>query len=87
LFYNAPLLETLNQPDLRLSVLGFADDINLLAYGESTIANCISLESAHDQCLAWASTHGMRFAPEKYKLTHFTRRRGFDLGAAVRIAD
>ena len=27
----------------------------------------------------------MRFAPQKYKLTHFTRRHGFDLEALVQI--
>ena len=37
------------------------------------------------QHLEWASTHGMRFAPKKYTLTHFTRRRGFDLGAPIQI--
>ena len=87
LFYNAPLLEALNQSNLRLSLLGFADDINLLAYSESTVVNCTTLELAHDQCLAWASTHGMRFAPQKYTLTHFTRRSNFDLEAPVRIGD
>ena len=34
LFYNALLLEALNQPDLCLSAIGFADDINLLTYRE-----------------------------------------------------
>jgi hypothetical protein len=52
LFYNAPLLEALDLLELRLSTLGFADDINLLTYSESTVVNCITLESAHDRCLA-----------------------------------
>jgi retron-type reverse transcriptase len=74
LFYNAPLLEALDQPDLPLSPLGFADDVNLLTYREDTVVNCTNLEAAHEQCLEWARTHGMRFAPNKYTLTHFTRR-------------
>lgn len=85
--YNAPLLEALNLPDLRLSAIGFADDINPLTYGESTAVNCIALETAHDQCLHWAATHGMQFALHKYTLTHFTRRSSFDLAALVRIND
>jgi hypothetical protein len=85
LFYNAPLLEGLNQPGQQLSAVGFADDINLLTYSESTASNCAALESAHEQCLEWASKHGMRFAPQKYTLTHFTQRNGFDLEAPVRI--
>ena len=69
-----PLLEALNQPDLPLSPLGFADDVNLLTYGEATVVNCTNLEIAHEQCLDWARTHGMRFAPNKHTLTHLTRR-------------
>jgi hypothetical protein len=72
LFYNALLLEALDLLELRLSTLSFADDINLLTYSKSTIVNCITLESAHDQCLAWASTYRMKFALRKYTLTHFT---------------
>jgi hypothetical protein len=72
LFYNAPLLKALDLLELRLSTLGFAGDINLLTYSESTVVNCITLESAHDRCLAWASTHRMKFALRKYTLTHFT---------------
>jgi hypothetical protein len=85
LCYNAPLLEALNLLELRLSTLGFADDINLLTYSESTVVNCITLESAHDRCLAWASTHGMKFALRKYTLTHFTQRSNFDLEAPIQI--
>jgi hypothetical protein len=48
LFYNALLLEALNLLELRLSALGFADDVNLLTYSESTVVNYITLESAHD---------------------------------------
>ena len=85
LFYNAPLLEALNQPDLPLSPLGFADDINLLIYREATAVNCTNLKIAHEQCLDWAQTHGMRFAPDKYTLTHLTRCWGFDLQMPVRL--
>jgi hypothetical protein len=87
LFYNGPLLEALDIPDLRLSAIGFADDINLLTYGESTTGNCIALESAHERCLEWAKTHGMCFAPKKYHLIHFTRQKKFDLTAPVQIED
>jgi hypothetical protein len=74
LFYNALLLEALNQPDLPLSPLGFADNVNLLTYREATVVNCTNLEIAHNQCLNWARTHGMQFALDKYYLTHLTRR-------------
>ena len=77
----------MNLPDLQISAVGYADDINLLTYGESTIANCIALESAHERCLKWAETHGMRFDPKKYHLTHFTQQNRFDLTALVQIGD
>jgi hypothetical protein len=87
LFYNVPLLEALNQLNPQLSAVGFADDINLLTYSKSTAENYTTLELAHVRCLEWASTHGMRFAPDKYKLMHFTQRRGFDLEAPLQIQD
>ena len=87
LFYNGLLLEALNLPDLQLSAVGYTDDINLLTYRESTIANCIALESAHERCLKWAKTHRMRFDPKKYHLTHFTQQNRFDLTASVQIGD
>jgi hypothetical protein len=87
LFYNAPLLEAVYQPELPILPLGFADDVNLLSYGKSTADTCANLELAHEQCLDWARTHGMRFAPSKYTLTHFTRRQGFDLQTPVRLRE
>jgi hypothetical protein len=83
----APLLEAVNQPDLPIALLGFADDINFLTYSETTAVNCTNLKTAHDQCIEWASTHRMRFAPNKYTLTYFTRRRGFNVQALVRLWD
>ena len=74
LFYNAALIEIGNQPQRSLSSIGFADDINLLTYGPSTQANCRKLERIHKDLLKWAQQHGMKFAPKKYKLIHFTRR-------------
>jgi hypothetical protein len=52
IFYNSNLLELLNQPDSCLSLLGFADNVNLLTYRTSTTENCMSLELEHDKCLA-----------------------------------
>jgi hypothetical protein len=52
LFYNALLLKALDLLELRLSTLGFADDINLLTYSKSTVVNYITLKLAHDRYLA-----------------------------------
>jgi hypothetical protein len=51
LFYNAPLLEAVDQLDQLIALLGFANDINLLTYSEATVVNCTNLEIAHNKCL------------------------------------
>ena len=61
------------------------DDTNLLAWGPTAAGNCRQLEAAYEKCLEWARRHGAVFAPDKYKLTHFTRRRNADVQAGIRI--
>ena len=85
LFYNAELLERCERRDLRVSAVGFADDVNLIAYGDSTEDNCQALQEVHGECMEWARRYGARFAPEKYELMHFTRRQCFNLEAPVQI--
>ena len=75
LFYNAELLERCANPQGGVGCVGFVDDITLIAWGESTEDNCRRLTEAHIQCDWWARRYGARFAPEKYELMHFTRRR------------
>jgi hypothetical protein len=43
--------------------MGFVDDSNILAFGESIEANCKKLEAAHNKCLSWANRYGAAFAP------------------------
>ena len=64
------------------------DDINLITWGRTAAENCQQLTTAHDKCTAWAKRYGATFAPEKYKLIHFTRQRRHckeDLAATVQI--
>ena len=65
--------------------IGFVDDTNILVWGPSAAANCRRLENLHEQCLSWARRHGAVFAPDKYQLIHFTRRRTADVTAKVNI--
>ena len=85
LFFASGLLPLLtNGPT---SAIGFVDDTNILTFGRSTEENCKALEAAHDKCLEWAGRHGAQFAPEKYQLIHFTRKRKkHNLKATVQIA-
>jgi hypothetical protein len=85
LLYTVELQAICNHPWEGLSGIGFADDINLLIYSESTEANYRKLEQVHARLLQWAQKHGMKFAPRKYELIHFTRRRGFNLQVGIQI--
>ena len=84
LFYNADLLDLCCNPAARTTAIGFIDDVKILVYGPSTESNCRKLEATHRKCLEWASKFGLKFAPQKYELIHFTRRRNaFNLTACV----
>lgn len=86
LFFIADLLEITNNEALRISPLGFVDDINLLTYSTSTERNCQTLERIHRDCQQWAVTHGVKFAPDKYELIHFSRKpRNFNMAATINI--
>ncbi len=58
-----------------VSIVGFADDTNLLAFGRTAEAYIGQLERAWKTCLQWASTRGMVFAAEKSELIHFNKNR------------
>jgi hypothetical protein len=75
LFYNANLVDACNPPTSPSSGIDFMDDVNALAFGETTEDNCRTLQSIHERCLEWARKHGASFAPEKYILVHFTKAR------------
>jgi len=52
------------------------------------LSHCQRLKLAHDKCIAWAKRYGAKFAPDKYKLIHFTKKRRDpfgDLASLVRI--
>jgi hypothetical protein len=53
----------------------FIDDTNIITWGDSAQDNCTRLEEAHNKCMDWSRRHGSKFAPDKYKLMHFTRRK------------
>lgn len=71
LFFNASLIEKCEALGIKIGVLGFVDDINILAYDRSTESTCETLSRAHDACT---------------ELRHFTRKpKRFDMTASLRI--
>ena len=74
LLYTASLYTQL-QDYGGLIAVGFADDLNLLAFGKDTQETRRHLEGAWQTCRQWAQTRGMEFAPEKSELLHLSRAR------------
>ena len=57
---------------LTLYIIGFADDTNILAFGQTAEGTHRQLEGAWQTCEQWAYTRGMQFKPAKSELMHFT---------------
>ena len=74
LFYNADLLESLENKGLCISVAGFMDDVNILTYGLSIRRNYKVLKRIYLVYETWAKRHGSKFNLKKYDLIYFTRR-------------
>jgi hypothetical protein len=85
LIFASGLLDLFGSNTGQTISFGFVDDTNILVWSPSAKENCRKLTSAHKLCLEWARRHGAVFAPEKYKLIHFTRRRKADVTACTEI--
>lgn len=75
ILYIATLYEALEAQHPHLLIVGFADDTNLMAFGQTAKACCMQLQDAWATCTSWAKSRGMQFAPEKSELMHFSRER------------
>ncbi len=86
LFFNASLIKKCKALEIKIKMLDFINDINILIYDKITESICESLSWAHDVCAKWVWTHDATFASEKYKLTHFTRKsKRFDMTVSLCI--
>jgi len=84
LFFNASLIEKCEALRIKIEVLNFINDINILVYDRFTEEICRTLSKAHDVCAKWVRTHDATFASEKYELTHFIRKsRRFDMMTSI----
>ena len=68
MFFTANLLQGMR----RTEAVGYADDTYLISVHNSTKWTCKDIEEDHKRCVQWAARHGAKFAPEKYKVMHFT---------------
>jgi hypothetical protein len=88
LFFISELLERFQDPTADVLGFGFVDDTNLITWGASAEENCRRLTAAYSQCEDWAKEHSAQFAPDKYQLIHFTRRKRHareDLASTVQV--
>jgi len=86
LFFNVSLIEKCKALRIKIEVLDFVNDINILVYDRFIEEICKTLSKTHDICAKWAWTHNTTFASEKYKLTHFTRKsRKFNITTSIQI--
>ncbi len=86
LFFNVSLIEKCKALRIKIEVLDFVNDINILVYDKFTEEICRTLSKAHNVCAKWACTHDTTFASEKYELTHFTRKsKRFNMMTSIQI--
>ena len=86
LFFNASLIEKCKALKIKIKVLDFINDINILVYDRFIKEICKTLSKAYNVCMKWAWTHDATFASEKYELTHFTRKsRKFNMTTSIQI--
>jgi len=80
LFFNVSLIKKCKALKIKIKVLDFVNDINILIYDKITESICKSLSRAYNVCAKWVQTHDATFASEKYELTHFTcKSKRFDM--------
>ncbi len=86
LFFNVSLIEKCKALKIKIEVLDFVNDINILIYDKITELICKMLSWAYDICAKWAWTHDATFASKKYEFTHFTcRSKRFDMTVSLCI--
>ncbi len=87
LFFNVSLIEKCEALKIKIEVLDFINDINILVYDDKFIKEiCRTLSKEYDVCTKWACTHDTTFASEKYELTHFTRKlKRFNIMISIQI--
>ncbi len=74
LFFNASLIKKCKALRIKIKVLNFVNDINILTYNKFIEEICKTLSRMHNICAKWACIHDVTFASEKYELTHFIRK-------------
>lgn len=76
LFYQSELLDILENHNVTIMALGFADDTTIIVYGLSTLHTNNFVQSLHMSYIQWEQWHGAFLSLENHSLLHFKQRRG-----------
>ncbi len=86
LFFNISLIEKCKALKIKIKMLDFVNDINILIYKRFTEEICKTLSKTYDVCIKWAWIHDVTFALKKYEFTHFIRKsKKFDMMISMHI--
>ncbi len=86
LFFNASLIEKCEALKIKIKVLDFINNINILVYDRFIEEICRTLSKTYNVYVKWTCTHDTTFTSEKYKLTHFTRKlKRFNMMTSIQI--
>ena len=86
LFFNASLIKKCKALRIKIKVLNFVNDINILAYDKFIKEICRTLSRMHDVCIKWTCIHDATFTSEKYEFTHFIRKsKRFNMMISIQI--
>ncbi len=86
LFFNASLIEKCKALKIKIEVLNFVNNINILTYNKFIKEICKTLSKMHNICVKWTCTHDATFASEKYEFTHFIKKsKRFDIMISIQI--
>ena len=86
LFFNAGLLELIDKSDVKITIINFVNNINLLIYKKFTKKNCAILKHIHFVCVQWTGRHDTVFILKKYELIYLScRMKRFNMRAMMKI--
>ncbi len=86
LFFNASLIKKCKALRIKIEVLNFINDINILTYNRFIEEICRTLSKVHNVCAKWVCTHDTTFISEKYEFTHFIRKsKRFNIMISIQI--
>ncbi|KAL1980085.1 hypothetical protein VTN96DRAFT_4674 [Rasamsonia emersonii] len=84
--YISGVVEAVEAAVPGIRALSFADDIGLIALGNSVDQACRQLQQAGEAAITWGQANTVQFDAEKTEATLFTRKRGRELRAQVQRA-